>query len=262
MISRFAFHRVAPLAIGAVAVALTADAGNRNGKEPEEIEFAEARLFFELNDTDGDLGIHGMWDGMPWKSISIEGPHERELLNVWVRGRLRQQGLTEMFFESAEPDFEELSPDRFFRRFPEGTYDIGGVTLDGKELEAEIELSHTLAARPGNLTVNGEPAAENCDAELPVVSEPIALSWDAVTMSHPDLGNTGETVVVARYQVVGEVDVGGETFALEVNLPPGVTSFEFPEDFTGMSGGEFKFEIITRLDNGNQTAVESCVEIE
>ena len=29
----------------------------------EEIPFDEAELFFELNDTDGDLGIHGKIDG-------------------------------------------------------------------------------------------------------------------------------------------------------------------------------------------------------
>ncbi len=29
----------------------------------DEVPFDEARLFFELNDTDGDLGIHGKIDG-------------------------------------------------------------------------------------------------------------------------------------------------------------------------------------------------------
>ncbi|MGQ0429949.1 MAG: hypothetical protein ACT4UQ_08460 [Gammaproteobacteria bacterium] len=255
---RPAMHRFAPLALGAVAAALAADASGQNG----ELEFSEARLFFELNDTDGDLGLHGFWDGEPWKSIEIEGPHERQLLNIWVRGNLRRQGLTEMFFESAEPDFEELPPDRFFRRFPEGTYEIEGMTLDGRELEAEVELSHTLAAPPANVMVNGVPAAENCDAVLPVVSEPIAISWDAVTMSHAELGNTGVPVTVVLYQVVAEFDAGDETFVLEAELPPGVTSFEFPESFTSLAGDELKYEIITRLDNNNQTALESCVEID
>ncbi|MGQ0385082.1 MAG: hypothetical protein ACT4UP_10435 [Gammaproteobacteria bacterium] len=259
---RPAIGRFAPLALGAAAVALAADAGGQNGGEPEEIEFSEARLFFELNDTDGDLGIHGFWDGRPWKRIEMEGPHEREMLNIWVRGKLRQQGLTEMFFESAEPDFDELSPERFFRRFPEGTYEIEGATLDGRELEAEIELSHTLAAPPGNVMVNGVPAAENCDAELPVVSEPVTISWDAVTQSHPELGNTGVPVVVDLYQLVGEFEADGREMVLQVDLPPGVTSFEFPEDFTGLAGDELKFEIIVRLDNNNQTAFESCVEID
>ena len=40
-------------------------------------EFEEARSIFELNDTDGDLGIHGLIDGDAWRSLGIEGPGER-----------------------------------------------------------------------------------------------------------------------------------------------------------------------------------------
>jgi hypothetical protein len=45
-------------------------------------------------------------------------------------------------------------------------------------------------------------------------------------------------------------------------LPRNVTEFEFPESFTGLADGEMKFEIVTKLTNVNQTAVESCFEIE
>jgi hypothetical protein len=266
MKNRFALHRIAPLAVGAAAVALTASAGNRHRGEPEEIEFDEARLYFELNDTDGDLGIHGLWDGDAWKSIEIEDPNERGMLNIWVRGRLRLQGLTELFFESAEPNFDDLSPARFFRRFPEGTYEIEGMTLDGKELEAEVELSHTLAGPPGNIMVNDQASAVNCDAdELPSVEAPVTIAWDAVTMSHPTLGNTGEAVTVEQYEFIAEIEREGETpetLVFGVNLPAGVTSFEIPENFTDLADEEVKFEIVTRLDNGNQTAVESCFELE
>lgn len=250
-----------PIAAGAVALATAAPAGY--GQEEEEEEFDEARIFFELNDTDGDLGIHALIDGDAWKTLEIEGPTEQVLLNVWVRGRLRKQGLTEIFFESDEPGFDELTPAQFFRRFPEGTYEVEGITLDNEELESEIELSHVLAARPANIEVNGQAAAENCDAELPVVSEPITLDWDAVTGSHPTIGTPGQAVTVDIYQVIGEYeDAGGVERTVQVDLPPDVTSFELPEDFTSLAGDELKFEIITRLDNGNQTAVESCVEIE
>ena len=40
-----------------------------------------------------------------------------------------------------------------------------------------------------------------------------------------------------------------------------MTSFEIPEDFTAL-GDEFKFEIIVKTDTGNQTAIESCFEID
>ena len=74
--------------------------------DDEEIPFDVAEIFFELNDTDGDLGIHALIDGDPWKRLTIEDQRERKVLNVFVRGRLKRQGLTEFFFESAEPPFE------------------------------------------------------------------------------------------------------------------------------------------------------------
>jgi len=40
-----------------------------------------------------------------------------------------------------------------------------------------------------------------------------------------------------------------------------VTEVSVPEDFTAL-GEEFKFEILVREASGNQTAVESCFEIE
>lgn len=69
---------------------------------------SEANLFFEPNDTDGDLGIHSLIDGEPWKSLAIEDLSERLMLSVSVNGRLG--GLTELLFESTEPPFDELSP--------------------------------------------------------------------------------------------------------------------------------------------------------
>lgn len=262
--------KLLPLAIGAAAVAITANAGIRhNGgddgdQNEEELEFEEAHLYFELNDTDGDLGIQGLVDGDAWKLLKIEDPGERELMNVSVRGSLRRQGMTEFFFESDEPRFDELPPAKFFMRFPEGTYEVEGLTLDGEELEGEAELSHVLAGPPANVTVNGEPSAVNCDAELPVVGEPVTISWDPVTSSHPTLGTTGVPVTVQQYQFVGEFDREGtpDQLVFVVDLPPDVTSFEMPEDFTGLAEGEIKFEIVTKLDNGNQTAVESCFELE
>jgi hypothetical protein len=260
-------------AIAALAAAMASPAslgeGNDNGDEDEdeeELEFDEASLFFELNDTDGDLGIQGFIEGEAWQRLIIEGPDEKQLLNIWVRRWLRQQGLSEFLFESDEPGFDELTPAEFFERFPEGTYEIEGKAKGGGELEAEIELSHVMPGPPATVTVNGMPTAPNCDSEvLPVVSGPVTVDWSPVELSHPTIGTPGVEVEVAEYQFVGEIErEGAEPEELEffVVLPPDVTQFTYPEDFTALSDGEVKYEIITRLDNGNLTAVESCFEIE
>jgi hypothetical protein len=257
-------RRLVPLAVGGAVIALSNQAGLSQGEEEEDEEL-EAQLFFELNDTDGDLGIQGFIDADAWKRLEIEAPDEQVLMNVWVRGNLRRQGMNEFFFESEEPTFDELSPAAFLKRFPQGIYEIEAVTLEGQELEAEVRLSHVLAGPPGNVRVNGKPGAVNCDAVLPVVSEPVRLNWNAVTQSHPTIGKPGVAVTVERYQVVGEIDREGKVpdeVVFSVDLPRNVTVFEFPVGFTSLSEGELQYELITRLTNGNLTAVESCVEIE
>ena len=215
--------------------------------------FPVASVFFELNHSAGDLGLHGEIDGGPWTSLEIEGPGQRKLLSLLSKSRLRAQGMTQLAFESAEPPFSELAPEVFFSRFPEGNYEIEGRTLDGGTLESIVRLSHVMAAPPGNIMVNGLPAAESCAApSLPVVQSPVLVRWDPVTRSHPDIGRTGP-VSVSRYQYFVEL-LGGK---LSVDLSPSTTEWLVP--FTAADRGRtVKFEIIARTSSGNTTAVESC----
>jgi hypothetical protein len=232
-----------------VAAAVSMTAAGQGGQR----RFTEAELFFELNDTDGDLGIHASIDGEPWTDLEIEGPGDRTLLQIISRGQLRTQGLTQLFFESAEPPFDDLAPEEFFRRFPEGRYEIEGRLQDGRAVAGVASLSHILAAPPENITVSGLPGAEDCDAPfLPVVFAPVTIDWDPVTQSHPDLGRSGP-VKVSRYQLFVE----REGFKLSLDLPADTTEFELPTGVTSAEG-EYKFEIIVRTDSGNNTAVESC----
>ena len=225
----------------------------------EEIPFDEASVFFELNDTDGDLGIHALIDGDAWKKLSIRDPRGRRSLEIRVMSRLRQQGLTELFFESAEPPFDELPPAQFFGRFPEGEYEIEGVTLEGDELSSTAEVSHLLPAPVGGLAVNGIELPESCDDELPLIGEPFTIAWDEVDESHPEIGRTGEPIEVDRYEVIVEREEPELDFGIV--LPPDVTEVALPGGFTS-AGEVIKVEVLVREDGGNQTAVESCFEVE
>ncbi len=268
--------RILPVLSTAVAALIFVSTGPVSRADDDEIPFDEAELFFELNNTDGDLGIHALIDGEAWKKLEIEDSRGREILDVSVRGRLRRQGLTEIFFESAEPTFDELSPSRFFRRFKPGVYEIEGETLDGDELESEVELTHTMPAPPAP-TVNGEPMAVQCDEDEPgfditklYAPVTITIAWPAVTMSHPasEGGGAGVQppidVKIHNYEVVVEVEleVDGEDFAsvFSIILPPGRTSVTVPEEFLDL-GDEFKYEVLAREESFNQTAVESCFEL-
>jgi hypothetical protein len=244
--------RLAPL----LAVPVLALAGP-GPAAAQEIPFSEARIFFELNDTDGDLGIHSSIDGEPWKFLAIEDPSERRILAVTPTGRLRLQGLTQLFFESAEPGFDELEPAAFFARFPEGLYEIEGITLEGDEMESTARISHVLPGPPMNLRVNGIPAAESCDEPvLPAVSPPVVITWNPVTQPHPTLGKRG-IVKVARYQVFAE-QRNADPLKYSLDLPPTKTRYVVAPELIALGDRSYKFEIQVRATNGNQTAVESC----
>jgi len=253
----------------AMIFAAAAPAAPANGAG---IPFDVAELFFELNNTDGDLGIHALIDGEGWKKLEIENPKDREILEVDVWSSLRSQGLTEIFFESAEPTFDELSPNRFFRRFKPGVYDVQGRTVEGDQLRSNVELTHAMPSPPAP-TINGEPMAIQCDDEesgfdITEVNAPVTIAWPAVTMSHPDPDGGGAgiqpaiPVTIHNYEVVVEAEfqIDGEEFVsvLSVILPPDQMSFTVPEEFTDLGEGEFKYEVLAREASFNQTAVESC----
>jgi hypothetical protein len=223
-------------------------------------KFSEAELFFELNDTDGDLGIHASIDGGPYVKLEIRDPQERTILFMTAKGRLAKQGLTQLFLESAEPSFDELEPEEFFRRFPEGKYKIDAITLDGKEIKAEVVLSHVLAAPVGNIKVNNMPVAEDCDAaSLPSVSKPVVIDWDPVTTAHREIGKR-RLVKIVRYQFF--VEQGDVKFA--VDLPRTQTKFRIPSEIFALGNTDepFKFEIIARTASGNNTAIENCFTLQ
>jgi hypothetical protein len=219
-------------------------------------EFEVADVFFELNDTDGDLGIHAMIDGDAWRALSIETPRGRREMSIHLTGAMRRQGLTELFFESAEPNFDDLSPAQFFLRFPEGTYVVHATSIGGDEFETEDMVTQLLPAPPQGLQVNGMELPEDCDQGVPALSEPFMVSWDPVTTSHPDIGRTGEPIEVVKYQVVLERD--DEVLIHTIDLPPDVTEVEFPAGLAE-PGDEFKVEVLVKeASGGNQTGVETC----
>jgi hypothetical protein len=292
------FAKLSTYALAATFVVTSTLVFAEEEEEAPPTVLEEAELFIELNDTDGDFGIHGFADGDEWKKLEIKSPSMRKLLKMDVKSTRKDQGLTELFFESAEPCFREgdecddpFDTDVFFDRFPEGLYQIKAKTLEGYKLENEVYLSHVIPAAPV-ATANGtsDPlGACTCDEEdleedeecpdLPTVSAPVTLSWAAVDQSHKakwgtdddtdnadgkiGLGITGATEV-RYYEVVVEID---ETdFKATAIVPPTTDSWEVPEAFLDF-GDEIKYEVLVRINNGhgnpgNKSAMESCFEVE
>lgn len=240
------------LALGAAPLAGWAD-------EDDEIPFDVAKVFFQLNDTDQDLGIQFKISGEPWKRVSVEDPRGRTIFKISPRGVLRRQGGSELAFESNEPTFDELPPEIFFLRFPAGEYEVEGVTLEGEELESEINVTQVMPAAPDNLQVSGMHAPQDCD-EGPIlsVSDPVTISWDAVTQSHPTVGDSGPIEVVSYEFALERSDPVLDFTAI---IPAGVTSFQIPDALTE-SGEEFAFQVLATDIGGNETSAESCFVVD
>lgn len=230
------------LLAGLVGLALTAKSAESAG---EEIELDDAKAFIEWNSTDTDFGIQLFWDGEPWSSMTVKNESEKVVLDVEVQRNLKAQGLTEGFFESAEPPASELSMAEFLARFPDGEYTFRGKTLEGAKLVGEADFTHTLPAPPTNLS----PATGAV-----VDHQGFTASFNAVTQDVD-----GNPLTIAYYELVVEKENDEPILQVfTVILRPTQTSVLVPEGFLEPST-EYKLEVIAVEEGGNRTITETGV---
>ena len=240
---------------GALLMALVVVASGVVAARAWAAEFSQAELFFELNDTDGDLGIHASIDGGPYVRLEIEDPQGRTILVVTAQGRLAKQGLTQLFFESAEPPFDELPAAAVLPPVPRGGVrdrghherrgrDRGDGAAQPRAGSPGVRHSGRRAAGGGELR-RGQPTVGFSGRARPHRLGP-------GDTSHPTIGKSGPVEIV-RYQFF--VEQGA--FKLGLDLPPDVTEFQVPSA-VARTGRRVKFEIIARTATGNNTAVENC----
>lgn len=189
------------------------------------LEFADAEVFFEFNSTDNDLGFQVFLDGVGWRRVEIIGPDNTKVLDIHAKGSLSSLGLTELFFESAEP-----SPAEVLALFEPGEYTFLGRSAEGDRLYGEGELSHDLLPAPVFTPSNHET----------VDPDDATIEWGAVAGAE-------------SYQVIV---VNEDTDAsLQVDLPGDVTSLQLPPGFLE-SDSEYKAEVLAISEAGNKTITE------
>jgi hypothetical protein len=274
---------VAALLLAAATPAIRAD---DEDDDEEVVEFDELAIFFEYNSTDKDLGIQIFFDATGWKEVEVQAPDvdEDEEVDDWGwrhawggrarrgerreddgaifevenGGGLRDIGSTEIFTESAEPPLcpeeEEdcdgavlqAAIDAFLMKFPEGTYEFEGETIDGRELEGEAELSW----------------------DLPTPVELVDVEENFPTIDWTE--SIG--IEVVAYQVVAEMVVEGPdddeiVYVQATDVPATVTMIETSPQFAElaeqfeMDGSllELKVEVIAVGENGNKTITEEPI---
>ena len=233
--------------VGAVAVAagLTLGSGaDAAPKKKEEVELDEADVFIEWNSTDTDYGIQFFWDSEGFTRMSIANENGKRVLDVKTKKNVKEQGLTEGFFESVEPPSDELSMQEFFDRFPEGEYEFKGKGIDGERLVAEADFTHTLPAPPENLSPEEDDVVSH---------EGFFASFDPVTED-----TEGNPIDIEFYVLVIEKEDDEPILqTMEVILRPSQTSIWIPEAFLEPDT-EYKLEVIAQEESGNRTITEEA----
>lgn len=204
------------------------------------LPFSQAQVRIEVNATDGDSGFHVLLDAEGWKFVNIFDPDGELIFEVEGGGSVRKTGLTELFFESAEPGFDELPLGEFLERFPAGEYQFLGETLAGRVLFSKATLTHALPDAPVLLSPEEDSVQDPNNT---------VVAWQPV--ADPPGSR------ITRYEVI----VTDESFTpkrvLSAVLPATATSMTIPSSFL-LRGGEYKYEVLAIEEGGNQTLSEAA----
>ncbi|MCI0657052.1 MAG: hypothetical protein L0170_08270 [Acidobacteria bacterium] len=216
------------------------------GPRLEALPFSQTRIIIEVNATDGDAGIQIFLDAEGWTRLEVFDPNGAPILDFSAEGSVEQQGITELFFESAEPSFDEQTLDELFLLFPAGMYTFEGMTDDGKKLTGKATLTHAIPAGP---EIISPEEGEVLDAGSAVV-----ISWEPVTDPFPE---TDLAVNVVAYQVIVEqIKPPSVHRVFSMTIPASTTQVTLPAELI-QANGEYKFEVLAIEAGGNQTITES-----
>jgi len=199
--------------------------------------FSIARIYIEYNRSANDLGFHVSIDGEDWRSLQIINPAGTTVFQVEGKGGYKQLGLTELFFEGAEPSLDDFPLEDLLALFPEGRYKLVGTTVNGARMLSTATLSHAVPDGPSVSAV--------------VDDDTVTISWGAV--EDPPEGFPLKRIDIVGYQVI----VG----SFQVTLPAGSTEVTVPREFVeSLKPGEHAFEVLAIDAGGAQTITEGTFE--
>ena len=219
----------------------------------DRVALKDAKLNIEHNGTDLDTGFQGFVDGEGWQRLDVTGPDDELILTFEGHNDLGDLGLTELFFETVEPENAEVSIEQMLDKLPGGHYAIEGPTIENGESAGPTfgaaRLTHSIPDGPQLLTP-GEDAIVNADEEL-------VVSWAPVTETI-----AGEPVTIIAYQLIIEnVEQPNQhmigKLGLSTYLPATVTSVTLPDGFLEADTA-YEWEVLAIEESGNQTLSSSA----
>jgi hypothetical protein len=228
----------------------TGDVSEPPENEPE-FALTQAKLLIEHNSTDRDTGFQGFADGDPWNELLIDPTSPVVVVNA--EGSFTDFGLTELFFETEEPENAEVPIPDVLARLPEGSYTFTGDIVGAAPSSLTATFTHTIPAGP----VITSPAASATNVSRTAA----VVSWEMVSTTV----DGSSDIEIVGYEVIVEKAVEPEfpqTFAqpvLDVHVPPSVTSLSIPEAFLE-PGAPYSLEVLAIEASGNQTLTQRSFE--
>lgn len=210
----------------------------------EVIEIKDARMKIEVNATDGDAGIQVFMDTDEWEVMNIFDPNNKLVFRSINRGSFAEQGGTELFLESAEPDFTQLPLADFLARFPEGKYRFKGRTINGERLVGRAVLTHNIP--------EGPRLVAPLEGHGPVDPNNTVVMWEPVAPVNGSPIIAYQVLVVQRetpYPAIPKI-------TLDVMMPATATSLTVPPGFL-QPDTEYEWEVLAIEEGGNQTLSSS-----
>ena len=206
--------------------------------------FEQAKIILEINASAGDGGIQISVDGEGWNRLTVFDPNGQRIFDVSASNSVGVTGVTELFFESAEPSFQDLPLDQLLARFPEGDYQFDGRTVEGERLTGKATLKHNIPAGPR--IIWPPKGATLCP------TAPLVIDWAPVTGALP---GTNLPVTIVGYQVIVERVKPGRLLVFSVDLRAPITRVKVPAEFL-QANAEYQFEVLAIEQSGNQTITE------
>ena len=202
-------------------------------------KLSDTFIRIEINSTDGDAGIHVFLDGVGWDTMQMTGPDGDVMFSVAAESSVAIQGITEFFFESAEPSFDVQPLEELLELFPEGLYRFTGTTKDGKPLKGKARLTHALPDGPVQVSpVDGEA----------VDPDNAVFDWEPVA------DPPGSEIV--GYEVIVTCE-DADFVDIVVQVGADVTSITASPEVLEQGGEECKWEVLAIEESGNQTISET-----
>ena len=237
---------IVPSVLTVLAVLLSGVAVAAGSRPQAVVPLKDAKLNIEHNATDKDTGFQGFIDSEGWRRLEVRGPGG-PVLEIEARDTFAKLGLTELFFESVEPENADVPIDEMLAKLPEGNNTIAGPTQENGKSTGNTSgaawLTHDIPAGPTLVS----PAESTT-----VPARGVVARWKPVSKTI-----TGKPVQIIAYQLIIEKDVEPHPhmigkLGLSIYVPRSVTSIAVPNGFL-QPRTAYKWEVLAIERSGNQT---------